>query len=169
MLALKEILPIEIPPTSKARYVSFDHALNLRMPKEDTGDWHFEAMFFNLNGRPDRKAHLAGDNCAVNTNKALGSLGIRNMGEQLSAWSVVNPGTEVFAANHYRAIADMVFEQISHGQAPRNANVRAINSWLHTQEEIDTLKTDYIKPLGTLFTGTQKEIFDAWIPTLIWD
>ena len=38
--------PILISKASPISYISFKRALNLRLPGELTGDWHFEASFF---------------------------------------------------------------------------------------------------------------------------
>jgi hypothetical protein len=57
---------IEIPPTSPQCYISFKHALNLRFPQEDTGEWHFLTAFFDEKDK-NRSAPLAGKGKSVNT------------------------------------------------------------------------------------------------------
>jgi len=55
------MIPIEIPPTTPLSYVSFNRALNLRLPDEETGDWHFYSAFFcEPDEMPTEKASLAG-------------------------------------------------------------------------------------------------------------
>ena len=53
--------PVYIPPTTPRRYVSFNRALNLREPGEDTGDWHYLVMFFSAADEPQKIASLAGE------------------------------------------------------------------------------------------------------------
>ena len=60
-MAGKELQPIQIPPTTPRRYLSFNRALNLREPGEDTGDWHFKVMFVCAADEPPKVASLAGE------------------------------------------------------------------------------------------------------------
>lgn len=168
-LAVETLKPIGIPPTSPKRYVSSTYALNLRLPTEDTGDWHFKDYYFHLREISNRQPTLAGELCELDTNAALGSLGVRDMSEVLKAWRIIIDDRPVYVANHYRAIADLVYESISKGQEPRTANVRAINSWLDTKEQIATLKDLYLLPLRDVLNGQKKRVFDKWLKTLIWD
>lgn len=168
-MAAETLKPIGIPPTSLKRYVSFFYALNLRLPTEDTGDWHFKDYYFFLREVSDRKPTLAGELCNIDTNAALGSLGVRDMNEVLKAWRIIQDDEPVYVANHYRAIADLVYKAISKGKEPRTSNVRAINSWLDTQEQIGTLKDLYLLPLRGVLDGQAVRVFDKWIATLVFE
>jgi hypothetical protein len=97
---------IEIPPTSPQCYISFKHALNLRFPQEDTGEWHFLTAFFD-DTEKNRSAPLAGQGKSVNTIPSLGNLGIREMSQVLKAQQIVSDNVPVYVANHYREIADL--------------------------------------------------------------
>ncbi len=44
--------PVRIPVTTPTRYVSFQSALNLRLPGEHTGDWHYDVSFFTAATNP---------------------------------------------------------------------------------------------------------------------
>ena len=78
--------PILIPKTSPTSYISFNRALNLRLPGELTGDWHFESSFF---GYPEGTySHLAGPNGLVDTTPTLGSHGVRDMGRRIAGYGI---------------------------------------------------------------------------------
>lgn len=158
--------PRDIPATSPERYVSFMHALNLRFPDEDTGDWHFLGAFFGMNG-DFRAVPLAGRGEAIDTTPALGTLGVRDMSSVLFEEEVIAAPIPVYAANHYRAIADMVYNDFVKGISPGVATVREINAWLDTQEQVDTLRRDYLGPLSDLFEGETKERFEEWCKEVV--
>jgi hypothetical protein len=156
---------IEIPPTSPKCYISFKHALNLRFPDEDTGEWHFLTAFFE-DKKEIRSAPLAGEGEIVDTIPSLGELGIREMSKILKAQQVISANTPVYVANHYRAIADLAMIELLKGQTPMIATARAINQWLDTEEQINQLVTDYLMPLRSQLNKATKNIFDQWITTV---
>ena len=157
---------ITIPATTPERYISYKHALNLRLPGEDTGDWHFDSAFFG--GEGDRRAPLAGVGEAVNTVLALGSHGVRDMGDVLARQGVREPNGPVYVADHYRAIADLAMLELSIGRIPSIATPRAINSWLDTEDQIATLRNEYLAPLRDLLDGPGKEAFDGWMHKVVY-
>jgi hypothetical protein len=108
---------IEIPPTSPKRYTSFKHALNLRLPNEATGEWHFLTAFFD-HQKDSRSALLAGEGGTINTIPSLSDLGIREMSHILKAQQVISTDLPVYVANHYQAIADLAMLQLLKGQMP---------------------------------------------------
>ena len=156
---------IEIPVTSPKRYISFKHALNLRYPDEDTGEWHFLSAFFN-DQQKIKSAPVAGDGGLVNTTPSLGDRGIREMSQVLKAQKVISGKIPVYVANHYRAIADLAMLQILKGQRPTIATARAINSWLDTEEQVNQLVTKYLIPLRSQLDESARNIFDVWIATI---
>jgi hypothetical protein len=156
---------IEIPPTSPKCYISFKHALNLRFPDEDTGEWHFLTAFFD-DQKESRSLHLAGEGGTVDTLPSLGELGIREMSQILKAQQITSANTPVYVANHYRAIADLAMLQLLNGQMPMIATARAINQWLDTEEQISQLVNDYLMPLRSQLDKATKNIFDQWIVTV---
>lgn len=94
-----ELQPIQIPPTTPRRYVSFNRALNLREPSEDTGDWHFKVMFFCAADEPPKVARLAGEGMRIDTTPALGELGVRDMSDELDRKKVKAKRGPVYVAN----------------------------------------------------------------------
>ena len=90
--------PILIPETSPTSYFSFKRALNLRLPDEWTGDWHFRVSFF---GYPERSfAPLAGPNGLVDTTRSLGSRGVRDMGRLIDDYGIKPYDGPVWVAKH---------------------------------------------------------------------
>lgn len=157
---------VHIPTTSPERYVSFMYALNLRYRDEYTGDWHFENTFFIRDGNPDRSALLAGPDGRVDTNPSLKNLGVREMSDILISQNVIEQKTPVYVANHYRALADLVMVDLKLGRVPTFANVSAINDWLDSEDQIKTLKDDYLVPLSNQLSGDTKNMFDIWLETV---
>jgi hypothetical protein len=159
---------IEIPPTSPKHYISFKHALNLRLPHEDTGEWHFLTAFFD-HQKDNRSAPLAGEGETINTIPSLSDLGIREMSHILKAQQVMSTDLPVYVANHYRAIADLAMLQLLQGQMPTIATAQAINQWLDTETQINQLITDYLNPLRSQLDEAARNIFDQWIATIRYD
>jgi hypothetical protein len=156
---------IEIPPTSLQCYISFKHALNLRFPQEDTGEWHFLTAFFD-DKKESRSAPLAGKDKSVNTIPSLGDLGIREMSRILKAQQITSANVPVYVANHYRAIADLAMSQLLKGQMPTIATTQAINQWLDTEDQIKQLIINYLMPLRSQLDKATENIFDQWIRTV---
>jgi hypothetical protein len=156
---------IEIPPTSLQCYISFKHALNLRFPQEDTGEWHFLTAFFD-DKKENRSAPLAGLGKSVNTIPSLGDLGIREMSQVIKAQQITFSNAPVYVANHYRAIADLAMSQLLQGQMPSIATAQSINQWLDTEEQINQLVNNYLMPLRSQLNEDTKNIFDQWIITV---
>ena len=160
---------IEIPETSPRRYISFEQALNLRCPGEDTGDWHFDTAWFDYPDGPHRTARIAGQGGLVDTTPALGERGVRDMGQVLHAQGVrEGKGPPVYVANHYRAIADIAMVELAQGRVPTVATASVINQWLDTAEQIEQLRS-YLLPLRAHLGAGGREAFDTWIKTVRFD
>lgn len=161
--------PVLIPKTAPGQYISFKHALNLRFPEEDTGDWHFQPYFFEqATDSPDRKSiPLAGKGQQIDTTLSLGHQGVRDMSSILLKEKIpIPPGIPVYVANHYRAIADLVMLDLQKSRVPSIADNQAINSWLDTAEQIDHLKRDYLERLVVQLSGEPLRIFKQWLQTV---
>ena len=158
--------PIRIPATSPTSYISFKRALNLHLPGElTTGDWHFEPSFF---GYPEPTyAPLAGRNGLVNTVPALGSLGVRDMGQHIADCGIKPFDGPVWVANHYRAIADIAMDRLLGPWPQEVLPACQIDGWLGSEEDFEILITDYLKPLRHLIRGTLRKVFDEWLPTVV--
>lgn len=46
---------------------------------------------------------------------------------------------------------------------------REIDDWLWSEEDFEILVPNYLKPLRGLGDGKLGEIFDAWLPTVVYD
>ncbi|MAY42513.1 MULTISPECIES: MarR family winged helix-turn-helix transcriptional regulator [unclassified Neptuniibacter] len=102
----------EIPYTTKRRYLTGLAALNLPSD-EGTGDWHFIETFKGSHGRSPGPFFVAGDNY-VDTYSVFGSEGIEDQTKNLEEAGVISH-KKIFAANHYRAMADMIFQRLYDG------------------------------------------------------
>ena len=161
--------PVRVPVTSPTRYVSYQAALNLRLPGEHTGDWHQETSFFTMEDNPHTLI-LAGPGGWGDSTPSLGSKGVRDMAHILSDWVIPPDCGPVWVANHYRAIADYVVLDTEGGRclrSPRYCPVFSINQWLDTEEQIEHLVEEYLKPLGEQFTPPARAIHDEWLPTVV--
>jgi hypothetical protein len=159
---------IKIPETSPNHYISFKHALNLRYPDEDTGDWHFLSAFFD-DQEDERAAPVAGEDGMVDTSPSLGERGIREMSQILQAQSIISDSKPVFVANHYRAIADLAMLHLSEGQMPTITTARQISEWLDTEEQVNHLVSEYLYPLRSQLDEAAIKIFDQWIATVSYE
>lgn len=168
---LKEDLlrPVPIPETTLERYISFKHALNLRFPDEDTGDWHFQPYFFEQTDAltTQKSIPLAGKGQQVDTTPSLGHQGVRDMSSILFQEGLSIPSDQpVYVANHYRAIADLAMLDLQKSRPPSIADNAAINSWLDSQEQVDHLKREYLERLAIQLSGEPLRIFKQWIQTV---
>ena len=123
-----------LPTTSKENYITGKAALNV--PNEDNtfADWHFDETF--LSGRG--KIRVAGKD-TPDTSLLLGEYGIRECGEVLRRYGVkLGDGEKVYAANHIRAILDMVLSTLAKKKIPEHVTVQDM---LDTPESLKELKT----------------------------
>lgn len=126
---------IHIPPdTSPSRYLSGMVALNVPSP-EGTGDWHQDGTFFMGPVRIPRGL-LAGPGCEWDTTPYLGQVGVIDVSSRLDAAGIPHPEGPVWAADHARAIADMV---IGHAVAGRVVAHVDLDAWMHFDEDKDAV------------------------------
>lgn len=103
-----------IPPTSEKEYLTGRTALNIPYEDGTFADWHFSEVF--LSGRGG--FHRAGKE-VPDTSEILGSYGIRECSDVLRRFGVpVEEGKKVYAANHIRAILDLVLRSIQKHKLP---------------------------------------------------
>ena len=162
--------PARIPVTTPNRYVSFQAALNLRMPGEHTGDWHHHVALFTATDNP-RDVSIAGQGCSTDTTPSLGNKGIRDMAEILAGYVIAEGSGPVWVANHYRAIVDYAMIDMELGNCPplpMLVPAETINQWLDTPEQIELLVEEYLKPFRNQLDAQQKRTFDKWIPTVVY-
>ena len=167
--------PIGIPETSPTRYISFMRALNLTLPEEWTGDWHFDVSFFGYT--QGETAGLAGEGTDVDTTPSLGSRGVRDMGRIIANAGIKPYDGPVWVADHYRALADlcaehllkMSVEDLEEDPLWYTYPSGNINQYLNSQEQVDRLVADYLVPFRGQLSSRRQPAFDAWIPTLVFE
>jgi len=109
-------VPAAIPATTPQRYLSGMAALNLPSP-EGTGDWHLIETFFKPRQKQPR-LFIAGNGCPGDTNGLLGDAGIYECSALLASLNIPHADGPAFAANHTRAIADLVLVSVLEGGTP---------------------------------------------------
>jgi hypothetical protein len=102
--------------TTPERYVSGTVALNI-VAKEPTGDWHVETAFFRPR-RTSPRCFVVGRGCEVDTTPLLGALGVDDRSATLHRMGVPNVPKRLYAADHARAIADLVLVAVMRDQSP---------------------------------------------------
>jgi len=105
-----------IPETTPQRYLSGVAALNLPSTN-GTGDWHLIETFFKPKQKHSR-LFIAGVGCAGDTTSLLGERGVFECSSLLDELKIPHPTGPAYAANHARAIADMVLVAILDGGSP---------------------------------------------------
>ena len=159
--------PLVIPHTTPRCYLSLRVALNLRMPGEETGDWHFLTTFFFPADEPPIKARLTGEGQEVDTTPSLGSRGFRDMAGILVQQEIMATGSgPVWVANHYRAIADLAELALRSDHRPHGVTAQQVNQWLDTKTQVDKLVTNYLVPLRQQKGGRELAKWDAWLKTI---
>lgn len=148
----------EIPPTSKTRYLTGACALNIPAPERTTGDWHFQNVFF-VSPQP---AQIAGDgpDTLVNTNPIFGAYGIHECSDVLRKLGLaLRDGAPVYAANHYRAILDLL---ISSARAEKSADYLAEPEvWLDTVDNVHRLVA-LARQAESFLSGEEQKTVTAW-------
>jgi hypothetical protein len=148
-----------LPPTTKEYYLTGMTAMNIPNPEEDTGDWHFQAAFF---GWKDRKSKIfvAGIAGAYDTNDILKDFGIQECHEKLRGMGVPIPESQpVYAANHYRAMLDMLLDCVKKGKYPYHLD---IDEWFNTEKQ-QNFVLSMARNFESHLPKDEWEILDKWI------
>ncbi len=146
------------PETSPTRYLTGMTALNIPAPENTGGDWHFSGTFRS----PVFPENLdfAGEGLEWNTNALFGEYGIHECSNILRSRGISIPdGVQVFSANHYRAILDMLYRSVSSGHIPQHL---AIDDWLDTEEHKSVLFS-LLDQFSHRFSPTEQRLIDSWI------
>ena len=155
---------VTIPQTSPTRYISDKPALNIPSPEDTTGDWHFDNMFFDVTGEGEPlPLILTGEGESLNTNHIYGTYGIHECSAALIKRGITLPDgmTEVWAANHFRAVLDMAYESlVEHGVVMRLTC--AAEDYFDTAEQKRELLTKALDMLPYL-TEQQGAALQKWI------
>ena len=150
---------IVLPKTTPTCYLTGMTALNIPAPEGTTGDWHFEESFLGRgNIRP--KIFVAGEGRALNTNPILGALGVYDCSSILRAKGIVIAAEErIYAANHCRAVLDMLYNAIQRKEYPHHITV---DDWL----DIDAVRKrlfENIPTLNSFLKEEEKIILTSWV------
>ena len=144
--------------TSPRRYVTGMAALNIPSPENTGGDWHFLGTFRSPSF-PDNIS-LAGEGLEWNTNNLFGDYGIHECSDILRSRGISIPdGIQVFSANHYRAILDMLYRSISAGRIPEHL---AIGDWLDREEHKRVLFC-LLDQFSHRFSPPEQKLIASWI------
>lgn len=110
---------LSLPATSPEHYLTGQAALNVPGDDGDFADWHFTEVFLSGRGR----FVVAGKNF-LDTTHLLGTYGIRECADVLRGHGLPIPKNEkVYAANHVRAVLDLVLSALVKGQVPNHITV----------------------------------------------
>lgn len=125
--------------TSPEHYLTARTALNIDSA-EMTGDWNFHNYFSSI-------PHEYYVERAKNT--PWGKKGIIEVSNVLSKFDVHsdNPNSkQIYAADHYRALADLFFDGIKENN-PLRSLFYDIDDYLNTEEQKNNLFNDYLQDL----------------------
>ncbi len=91
------------------------------------------------------------------------------MGHLIADYGIKPYDGPVWVANHYRAIADIAMHEPL-GPCPEEVLPACqIDDWRWSEEDYEVLVADYLKPLRGLVKEELGRIFDAWLPTVVFD
>lgn len=154
--------PIIIPATSKQRYLGGMAALNLPSAT-GTGDWHLQQTFF----RPRRKrsrSFISGFGCQTDTTSLLGETGIYDCTKVLSELGIPYEGAIAYAANHARAIADLVLSAVQRGESP---DFVVLDDWMPRDSDKQQVFALLMQVLEYLPAEQQEKVFVWKIKNLV--
>lgn len=144
-----------LPSTSQANYITGKAALNV--PNEDGSfaDWHFDEVF--LSGRG--KIRIAGKD-APDTAALLGNYGIRECSSVLKRFGVaIQPEQKVYAANHIRALLDMVLASVEKNKVPEHVSM---GDMLDSPQEIEELKAQVAMLKKKIHNQITLSLLEQW-------
>ncbi|QSA99351.1 hypothetical protein JWZ97_19840 (plasmid) [Methylococcus sp. EFPC2] len=124
-----------LPATTRSRYLTAETALNIPTP-EGTGDWHFAETFEGYGGRRPGRFCVAGVD-TLDTTLWLGQEGLFDARSRLEPYGLHLPPGPVYAADHYRALADRVITAVVAGEAFEDCLL--LEDWLPEAEEQERL------------------------------
>jgi hypothetical protein len=123
---------LEIPHTTKDRYISAKLALNLPIG-ETSGDWHQFIWWSDTK----RKAKLFGKKQAFDTTNILGDFGIADRKAEIIEFGLETEYKKVYVADHYRAILDIALYGAYSGRM--GEAIGAGREYLDTKEQLNVL------------------------------
>ncbi|NOR69628.1 MAG: hypothetical protein GQ532_08040 [Methylomarinum sp.] len=156
-MTLHSLSELFVHNTNPDNYITAIAALNIPSDK-GTGDWHFfENFMIHDDVIPTQK--VAGID-TLSTKKWLGNTGIFDCYEVLKECGLKSDKQKIYAANHYRAIADMVYDNVKRGYSIKDTI--SLNDWL---PELHEKKKMYIliSLLESAMTSNEWDVIKEWI------
>jgi len=147
-----------LPATSKKHYLTGVTALNIPSPDGTSGDWHFHETFYGR-GEIKPKFMLAGEGEELNTNFILQDFGIYECSGTLRHLGVA-VDNKVYAANHHRAILDMLYRSVK--LLRKSPTHIKIDDWLDTEEQ-KKLLLNKIKDLEPYMEKDEWQMIQTWL------
>ena len=138
------------------------YAINLPAPEGTTGDWH-EVFFWRAGIDEPCSVDLAGEGTDWNTNPIYGDYGVYEGKNILikKGLYVKDDINEVFIANHFRAILDLLYNSLKKYKVVINLT-GATDDWLDTPEQKAEL-IEKARLLSDVFVGKAKNSLFEWI------
>ena len=145
-----------LPETSIESYLTAITALNVPDDDMETGDWHISTTF---NPGFGRTPSFCISSEYHNTNHVFGTDSILERSDILRRFGI-NIGTGlVYSANHYRAIADMVFDSLMCNRQFEDAVI--LDDWLPWDEHKQKFFTLFERAKNHL-TIEQWNRYEVW-------
>lgn len=155
---------VVIPQTTPTHYITGKPALNLQAPEGTSGDWHFFAVFYDVENTGETlPLTLAGEGEFINTNQIFGQYGIYECSAIMreAGLYISDEITAVYAANHLRAILDLIYRSlIKHHEVI--ALDGATEDWLDTEEQKAEVLHKAIEMIPYLSPAESSEL-QRWI------
>lgn len=142
--------------TTEENYLTGITALNIPTA-ECTGDWHFSECFV-----VHRDVKLLQKKAGIDlfsTAEWLGNTGIYDCYSVLVEYGLKEAMKNIYAADHYRAIADMVYFKVKSGHAI-NSTI-SLNDWLPMEHEKKKVY-DLIEKLKPAMNNEEWGIIEQW-------
>ena len=149
------LTPITIPATSRRHYLGGMAALNLPSPT-GTGDWHMEQTFFRQREKRSR-SFISGAGCLTDTTPILGDTGIYDCTAVLDDLGIPHEGVSAYAANHARAIIDLVLAAVLRGASP---DFVVLDDWMPRDRDKQKVFDLLTKALGHLNAEQQGAVLE---------
>jgi len=153
---------VEIPPTDRQHYITGIYALNVHAPdgSDTSGDWH-DVFHWREGLDYPAEVWVAGHEPSSDTNPIYGDMGVYEGKDRLASLEIDPAIHEVWIADHFRAILDMLYRSLKRYDAVYNLN-GATEDWLDTPEQKDFVLTQAMR-LSNSLTPKQQAALAAWI------
>lgn len=153
---------IVIPRTTPQTYITGHDALNIHGDDDSRGDWH-DVFWYPIGVRRPPPVSLGGQG-RFDTNPVYGAAGVREARATVVGMGlVVAPDiTEVYVANHTRAILDLLFCEIKSYGRP-TSTIQSTWDWLDTAEQRENLLMQAPRLAALFQTDSEVRQLEEWI------